>query len=286
MRLVLDCNFLCYRSLHTLENLAFEERKVGVVFGFIKQMISLAEKFKTNQFIFCWDSRQSYRKLISPTYKGNRQRHFSPEEQETYDLGYAQFDELRQEVLPYLGFRNIFHQTGYEADDLIAWVVWRFPDDTVIVSSDSDLFQLLHNDRFNSIKIWNFKTINDEGRFSKDWFGLKPKKWVEVKSIAGCNSDNVAGVPGVGEITAAKYVAGLIDSGKKVEDIRKSKTLIDENRDLVALPFPGRKKINITEIYEDEISPDKFQVTFGQYGFRSLLYEDRMAKWKKAFFGG
>jgi len=44
--------------------------------------------------------------------------------------------------LPQMGFRNVYHQTGYEADDLIAWCVARFPDEYIIVSKDNDLFIL------------------------------------------------------------------------------------------------------------------------------------------------
>lgn len=290
MRMVVDCAYLCYKSLYTMEGLSHNEKMVGVIFGFIRQILKLSRQFETGNFVFCWDSRQSYRKLIDPEYKANRRKDLTDEQQEDLSIAYGQFDELREKVLPYMGFSNIFHQTGYEADDLIAHIVYRFPDDTIIVSADNDLFQLIRHDRFCPVRMWNFKTINDEARFTTDWFGLKPSDWVMVKTIAGCSGDNVIGVTGVGDVTAAKYVAGVL-KGKKVELIenwqKEDKAKMDRNHALVSLPFySGKKPIKIDGIQEDFITQEKFQVTFGQYGFRSLLAVDEMAKWTKSFFGG
>jgi len=289
MRLVIDCSYLCYRSLHTLGDLSQGEKKVGIIFGFLRQILKLSDQFKTNKFVFCWDSRKSYRKLIYPDYKGQRRVDMTEEESENYEIALEQFDEIREKVLPYMGFNNIFHQTGYEADDLIAHIVYRIPDDTVIVSADKDLFQLLRKDRFTPVKMWNFNAINDEDRFSGDWFGLKPKDWIKVKAIAGCTSDNIAGLPGVGDLTAAKYVAGALKQ-ERLDAIKNRLSKFESgyalNHRLVALPYGGIKPIRITTLYEDYIDEKKFRLCFGQYGFRSLLYDDQITKWKKSFFGG
>jgi DNA polymerase-1 len=267
-----------------MSGLSYDEKRVGVIFGFMLQILKLADEFKTNKFIFCWDSRHSYRKLIYPEYKAHRRVDMTEEETADLEDAYAQFDELRERFLPYLGFKNIFHQGGYEADDLIAYIVYRIPDDTMIVSADNDLFQLLKNDRFCPVRMWNFKVINTEEEFSKSWFGLKPIDWPNVKAISGCTSDNVVGVPGVGEITAAKYVAKIL-LGSKRGLIEDSKQLIQFNQRLVGLPFAGKKPIKPINLDEDEISPTKFKAGFGQYGFRSLLTAEAEAKWMKSFFG-
>jgi len=267
-------------------NLSYHEKKVGVIFGFLKQILKLSYDFKTRDFIFCWDSKQSYRKLICPDYKANRQQYASDEERADSELAFVQFDELREKILPYMGFVNIFHQTGYESDDLIAWIVARFPDDTVIVSSDNDLLQLLVDHRFNPVRRWDFKELIDEAWFTKNWHGLKPFDWIRVKAIAGCKTDNVIGVKGVAEPSAAKYVAGLLPDGVKKKSIDDAKDLIDFNIPLVGLPFNGRKPIRISGIEKDNISEDKFSLTFGQYGFRSLLSGEETKKWTNSFFGG
>jgi 5'-3' exonuclease len=271
-----------------MKGLSYEEKKVGIIFGFIKQIFKLAEQFNCKDFIFCWDSRQSYRKLIYPEYKSNRHRDLSDEDQVDLQDAYLQFDELREKVLPYMGFNNSFRQNGYEGDDICAFIVYRIPDDTIIVSNDNDLFQLLRDDRFCPVKIWNFKSLNTEQFFKKGWYGLNPSDWIKVKAIGGCTSDNVKGVPGVKAITASKYVAGVLSKTTQAYAAIESKEMKERahfNHSLVALPFAGRKKINI-ELVEDEITFDKFKNTFGQYGFRSLLGEDQVRKWTNLFFGG
>jgi len=226
--------------------------------------------------------------MICPEYKANRRNDLTPEEAEDLKIAYSQFDILRDKVLPYMGFSNIFYQNGYEADDLIALICYRLPDDTMIISSDNDLFQLLRQDRFCPVRMWNFKAINDEAHFSQAWHGLKPIDWVKVKAIAGCDGDNVKGIYGIGPDSAAKYVAGIL-KGKKLEQIerwkKESKEKWDINFALVTLPFAGLRPINIKWINSDNISVEKFEAIFGQYGFRSLLGEGS-AKWKEAFFGG
>jgi DNA polymerase-1 len=285
MRLIIDCNFLCYRSMYSMEGLSHNEKQVGVIYGFMRQLLKLSQDFNTANIVFCWDSRQSYRKLIYPDYKGNRRGNLTEEQVDDLALAHTQFEDLRNKILPYMGFRNIFHQTGYEADDLISWICARFPAETIIVSSDKDLYQLLFQDRFNPVKMFTFKSMMDEEHFTRNWYGLKPVDWMNVKSIAGCSTDNINGVEGVGDITAAKYLAGVLKGKNTIAKIEASKELIDFNFKLVSLPFRGKKDIDIECINDDEISFDKFKVTFGQYGFRSLLVDSEVQKWSKSFFG-
>lgn len=288
VRLLIDCSCLCYKSLFTMGDLSYSEKRVGVVFGFIKQILTLAKKFETSRFVFCWDHRNSYRKIEYPSYKVKRHSKTQTDEQ-VLDMqdAFRQFDEIRELVLPMMGFTNIYQQSGYEADDLIAYVAMRRPDDTVIVSTDNDLLQLIYHDKFCPIRIYNFKGITDEATFKDAFFGIPPIKWSFVKAIAGCSSDEVAGIVGVGELTAAKYVAGILQ-GKSLEKIEspEGKEIFRRNLPLVALPYNGRKPINLPEQKEDEITLEKFQSIFGQFGFRSLLKEEEVAKWAESFFGG
>lgn len=285
-RLLIDCSCLCYRSLYTMGDLSNDQKRVGVIFGFIKQILTLAKKFETNKFVFCWDSRNSYRKLEYPWYKSSRRKDLTEEQNADFQDAFRQFDEVRELVLPMMGFKNNFQQNGYEGDDLIAYVACRFPDETIIVSSDNDLLQLIESSRYCSIKFYNFKDLTDKEIFQKTWFGLDPIKWAMVKSIAGCSSDEIPGISGVGEQTAAKYLAGLLPEGKSKDKIESSegKALFLRNMNLVALPYNGIKAIKITGIEDDEISEDKFKAIFGQYGFRSLIKDEEVKKWSKLFF--
>ena len=285
MKLIIDCNYVCHRAFHSVKNLSHNQRQVGVIFGFIKQIFALSEKFKSRDFIFCWDSRKSYRGLIYPDYKKNRQQlKETEEEQVDRNQAYDQFDELRTEILPYMGFKNIFHQTGYEGDDLIAFVSMRIPDQYTIVTADEDLLQLIVRDRFCPVDFYNFKAITTYQNFTDTWYGLTPFDFAKIKAIAGCHSDNVAGITGIGETTAAKYLAGLRIGPAAMKKIELEKDrFLKINLPLVSLPFQGRKPIKIDGIVDEDLCQEQFSALFGQYGFRSLLTEEAVKKWSKFF---
>lgn len=289
VRVLVDCSCLAYKALFTTGDLSQDQKRVGVVFGFLKQILTIAKKFETNRFIFTWDSRNSYRKLYYPQYKSSRRTNLT--EQQIIDMqdAFRQFDEIREILLPMMGFNNIYQQSGYEADDLIAHIAMRLPDETIIASTDNDLLQLIHKDRFCPVSLYNFKGVTDENEFRKAWYGLDPIKWAVVKAIAGCGSDEVEGISGVGEMSAAKYLAGVLPDGKMKDRIESNegKAIARRNMPLVALPYSqGLKPIKIFGLMNDDISVDRFRDIFGQYGFRSLLKDEEVERWTKIFFGG
>lgn len=280
--LIIDCNNLAYSSFYIFKNLNYLEKKTGVIFGFIQQILSLAKKFESTNFVFCWDSKKSYRKLIYPEYKANRRKELSNEEKADLKLAYNQFAELREKILLEMGFNNVFMQTGYEADDLIAKVVLDNQNKkNIIVSTDQDLYQLLqysvsiHNIRTKKIFLW------------KDFankYNAAPNLWVRVKAIAGCSTDNVIGVKGVGEMTAIKYLQDKLQEGKIKSRIKsqEGQAIIKRNIELVVLPFQGRKKLRI-DFQKNDLSKEKFIEVFMQYGFSSLLKKEVVENWSKVF---
>lgn len=280
--LIIDCNNLAYSSFYIFKNLNYLEKKTGVIFGFIQQILSLAKKFESTNFVFCWDSKKSYRKLIYSEYKANRRKELSNEENADLKLAYNQFAELREKILLEMGFNNVFMQTGYEADDLIAKVVLDNQNKkNIIVSTDQDLYQLLqysvsiHNIRTKKIFLW------------KDFankYNAAPNLWVRVKAIAGCSTDNVIGVKGVGEMTAIKYLQDKLQEGKiknRIES-QEGQAIIKRNIELVVLPFQGRKKLRI-DFQKNDLSKEKFIEVFMQYGFSSLLKKEAVENWSKVF---
>ena len=114
-------------------------------------------------------------------------------------------------------------------------------------------------------------------------FGLGPWYWGEVKAIAGCDGDNVKGIKGVGETFALKYLKGEL-SGKKFEDIEKSKGVIERNRKLVHLPFRWKDKIPDCKIDGEEVFKKKnFIDVFTEYDFVSFLRKEKFSKWLEIF---
>ena len=277
--MIVDSNNLAYRAYFTTGVLSN-----GIVFGFLKQILYLAKTLKSNKFIFCWDSKSSYRREVDPEYKGNR-KPLDPNDQTAIDLQEArkQFALLRKEVLPSLGFKNNFVQRGYEADDLIAHVVNRFPDNYIIVSGDEDLYQLLLKTKLYETKIYQpiKKKFITYGSFAQE-YGITADRWAEVKALAGCASDNVKGVIGVGEKTAIKYLNNNL-KGKALESINNSKEIISQSRYLVTLPFPGDRPIYIKGIEYEELMIGDFMDTFTRFGMKSFTYDDSFEEWEEAF---
>ncbi len=213
--LILDCNYLAWRAYHTKQDLRYRGTPTGVIFGILQDVISLRELHNTERIAFCFDHDRRYlkRKIDCPGYKSSRDRpDATEEEQKMFKEVHQQILALRKTILPTLGFRNVFAEEGYEADDLIASIVCdlREGDQAIIVGADHDLFQLLGPRTI----IWNpTKSVAiTESSFSKD-YGVTPTQWVDVKAIAGCSSDDVPGIRGIGEKTACKFLNGTLKSG-------------------------------------------------------------------------
>jgi len=279
MQIIVDANSVCHRMKHTMGDLSFEERKVGILFGFLRQILSIAKRFDTNQFIFCWDSRSRKRTQICPAYKANRHKELTKEEEELNTISYAQFDTLRTEILPKLGFKNNFIAEGYEADDIIAKVVKDNGYNFVIVSTDNDLFQLF-NPRI-SMMIDIKKPLYTEKTFRQE-YDLLPDQWVMIKAIGGCSSDNVIGVKGVGIKTASKFLHGLLPRDTKTyQAIKDAHDQISLNKRLVTLPFEGTPSFTLLE---NQLSLDGFIDIASRYGFVSFLQKDNFKVWKRVIF--
>jgi len=268
---------------HTLGDLSNEGLATGVIYGFLSRVVSLGHKFNTNKFMFCWDSRYSFRREIEPNYKANR-REKSPEEQERYSVLFEQIDTLKFHALPKIGFRNIFEQRGIEADDIIAalaWLCYTKDKESMVVSSDEDLFQCLEHgaEVYNpsSKKIWTYNSFREH-------YGILPSEWVDVKVIAGCSSDNVKGVEGVGEKTAIKWLKNeLKETTKKYKDIHEMEdALYKANVPLVKIPIA---MTTTPIIREDKLSLGGLMKIAEQFGMTSVLEEKTLDRWDDLFHG-
>ncbi len=117
--LLIDSHHICYRSMFTIGDLLFEDKGTGVIFGFLRQIQDLAVRFDYSQFIFAWDSTNSYRREMYPEYK-RKNKKMTPEMVDLLRIAKPQFPIIRTTILPSIGFNNNLIQTGLEADDLIA----------------------------------------------------------------------------------------------------------------------------------------------------------------------
>lgn len=267
--LLIDSHGVGYRAHHSTGSL-----DSGIAFGFLTTVLQLAEKYRTNQFVFVWDGPGSLRKKLFPAYKISRDVKTQEEVAERMMI-HTQFDSLREHILPKLGFCNHFQQGGYEADDLIASAIINNPAKSfVVTSSDHDLFQLLqyHNCKGQHLLL-SGKLMTSSSFLAE--YRIPARDWATVKAIAGCPGDGVVGVPGVGELTAIKYLLEET-KGKKMRLIADSYDVIHRNYKLVRLPFPGVKPLTIRK---DSFDEKVVQEVFGDLGFNSLVAGEQKRRW-------
>ena len=273
--LLLDCNYLCWRAFHsTGKNL---DR--GTTFGFLSTLQKLRDQFQPDRIAFCFDGDgPSKRKEIYPDYKGNRKPNDNAGDRL---MVHQEIKELRDKHLKDLGWRNIFHGPGLEADDVIASICKRETDGgMVIVSADKDLYQLLDDDR---VLMWepSRKRLLDAKLFRDEW-GIDPARWVNVKAIAGCSSDNIPGVVGIGEKTAAAFLNKRVPHSKRMETtshkIRQNYELGKFNLRLVGLPYEGTPRFKLRS---DEATGGKWLKWCEANKMSSLLRKGRNGSLEK-----
>ncbi len=263
--LILDTNYLCHRAFHALGHLTFEDLTTGCIFGVLRDILHLQELFATDHIVFTFDHPgHNLRRDLLPGYKSTRYKRHEDEDDETRRVRigfYEQVDLLRTKYLHDIGFRNVFSEEGFEADDIIASITKALHKDreAIIVSSDQDLWQLVgknvwcHNPQTN-------RSVTNES-FRAKW-GIRPKQWAAVKALAGCSTDDIPGIRGVGELTAAKFLAGnLPRTYQAYRNIMQNNDTFDRNLELVLLPLKGTptfelKKDCVTQGKWDALSCD------------------------------
>lgn len=240
--LLLDTSYLVYRAQYSIGE------DGDARFGYLATVNQLRTRFDSDRFVHCFDGDNLKRKELLPTYK---QRDADEKHEQLKAMAKRAMGSLARDILPKLGFKNLLVQSGYEADDIIASVIKRsIPagEQVIIVSSDKDLLQLISKNVicYNP----NKEQIINESRFTEQW-GIAPTQWPFVKALAGCSSDKIPGIKGIGEKTAAKYLAGLLPSHTKahltINQARRSE--INFRLALVELPFEG---VNTFELHKDE----------------------------------
>lgn len=242
--LLLDGHSLAYRAYYALpvENfITSTGQATNAVYGFAAMLINVIREEQPTAIAVAFDvSRQSFRTEAFPEYKA--QRTASPTEFK------GQVDLIR-ELLTILGIPTAAVQ-GYEADDVIA--TWRRQakangQDVLIVTGDRDAFQLIDD---STTVLYPKRGVSDLARMTPDAvldkYGLSPEQYADFAALRGDSSDNLPGIPGVGEKTATKWIqqfgslAGLVEhadeiTGKAGEALRANLAQVLLNHDLTQL---------------------------------------------------
>ena len=242
--LVLDGHSLAYRAFYALpvENFSTSTgQPTNAVYGFTSMLVNLLRDEKPSHVAVAFDvSRRSFRTEKFPDYKATRSA--SPE-------GFKGQIELIKEVVRAFGV-NLLELEGFEADDIIATLATQAAARGLtvgIVSGDRDTFQLVDE---RTTVLYPRKGVSDLARMTPEAivekYGLNPGQYADFAALRGDPSDNLPGIPGVGEKTAVKWLnaysdlAGLIDhvdevSGKVGDALRGAVPQVLVNRELTEL---------------------------------------------------
>ena len=275
---LIDGNSIAYRAFYALpEDLATKSGQVtNAVFGFTRMLIRLLKDYHPDGIAVAWDvSRQTFRTESYPEYKAQREKapdHFRSQL------------PLMDEVLQTLDITQL-RAEGFEADDIIATLTrngtaagWEI----LIVTGDRDAFQLIEK----RVKVvYTRRGISDivlaDERYVEEKYGIRPDQYVEYAALRGDTSDNLPGVPGVGEKTASRLIAehGDLDSlflsvtdltPKLKENLSAHREQVFLNRELMQLVDDMDLGVEIEDLRTREWDRNQVKDLFDSLEFHSM----------------
>ncbi len=250
---LLDGHSLAYRAFFALPpDLGTQSGQItNSVYGFTRMLLKLVGDHHPDAVAVAWDvSRDTFRLAEYSEYKANRS---SAPDQFRSQL------PLIREVMDALGYSQL-QLEGYEADDVIASVAARAIEngwDVLVVTGDRDSFQLVGD----HLKVlYTRRGISDtvlaDAGYVEDRYGIRPDQYLDYASLRGDTSDNLPGVPGVGEKTASRLVAEYGDLESIYEHLDdhspRLKSNLTEHRDQV---FLNQRLMRLVDDLDLGVSP-------------------------------
>jgi DNA polymerase-1 len=245
--LLLDGNSLAYRAFFALPTtLALASGQVtNAVYGFTSMLILLLREQTPDGIAVAFDRPEpTFRHELVDDYKAGRS--------EAPDILRQQMGLVRQVVetlkIP------VLELAGYEADDILATLATQARDrgdDVVIVTGDRDVYQLVEDPHVKVLYVMRgvseYKVYDEAG--IKERTGVTPKDYPQYAALRGDPSDNLPGVPGVGEKTAAKLINTYGDLDGVFANVDKNTPKLREN--LIAHEATARKNAEATPLLRD-----------------------------------
>jgi DNA polymerase-1 len=281
--LLLDGHSLAYRAFYALPaDLATKNGTVtNAVYGFTSMLTKVIADEKPDYLAVAFDAPggSTYRYELDADYKAGRK--------ETPDLFRSQLP-LIHEVLDVLEIKQL-EIPGVEADDVIATLTVQAADqgiDVIIVTGDRDSYQLVRDPHikvlYNKRGVSDY-ALYDEAGIAERCLGVTPAQYLDYASLRGDTSDNLPGVPGIGEKTAAKLITtygnleGIFEHldelpPKQKTNLAEAQDRVLKNREMSRLvcdvDLDGLKP---TDLAQGAFDREKMRVLFDQLEFRTLL---------------
>jgi DNA polymerase-1 len=232
---LIDGNSLVYRAFFALpESIATSTGfPTNAIFGFASMLVKILTEHGTKPTVVVWDAGSSGRKEVYPQYKGTRSTR--------PDLLAEQWPHF-EPLVEAFGYTNI-RLDGFEADDVIATLAERAREQripVVIVTGDRDAFQLIDPEGIVKVMATS-RGITDTKLYDHpaviDRYGIAPDLIPDFYGLKGDTSDNIPGVPGIGDKTAATLLQtygdleGVLGSVDQISGAKRKQNLVDHADD-------------------------------------------------------
>jgi DNA polymerase-1 len=231
---LIDGNSLAYRAFFALpESIATSTGfPTNAIFGFASMLVKILTDYGPKATVVVWDAGSSGRKEVYEEYKAQRR--------ERPDLLAEQWPQL-EPLVDAFGYRNV-SVAGYEADDVIASIVEKAKAQDVpvmVVTGDRDAYQLVDD---GGVRIMTTsRGITDTRVYDRDGvverYGIPPELIPDFIGLKGDTSDNIPGVPGIGDKTAAQLLQefgsleGVLENVERISGAKRKQNLVEHAED-------------------------------------------------------
>lgn len=272
--IIIDGNSLINRAFYALPPLNGNDGKpTQAVYGFMTMLIKLMD-YKPSYLAVAFDLKvPTFRHKAYPLYKANRKG--MPDE-------LAVQMPILKDLLRAMGI-TVVEKEGYEADDIIGTMASHYDGNTYVVTGDRDSFQLISdNVKVLMTKKGISETVEFDKQELKNEYELTPYGVIVYKALAGDSSDNIPGVPGIGDKTATQLVNkygtldALYDDVENVKGKLKEKLLVGKQSAYTSLML-ATIDTNVPQLPKAEECKFRFPFEakvaglFEELNFKSLL---------------
>lgn len=276
--IIIDGNSIINRAFYALPDMSNSEGlKTNAIFGFVRMMFKIIEDYQPTHMSVAFDKKApTFRHKQYADYKAGRKK--MP-------------DELAQQLQPLKDLLDKFNINrleleGYEADDLIGTVA-RLGEENdfkvYIVTGDKDAIQLASH---KTTTLITKKGVGEVEEYDYDSvlerYEMTPTQFIDLKGLMGDKSDNIPGVPGVGEKTGIKLlkqystIENLIEHTDELKGSIKKK--IEENKDLALMSKELATiitnvpiEVKLEDLEYGDYNKDDVVEKFKEFGFASLI---------------
>lgn len=274
---LVDGHSFCYRAYYAIRSLSNSRGEpTNAIYGFITMLRKLIEQYKPDHVAICFDHKK-------PTFRHEKYKEYKAHRAPMPDDLVSQIEPIKEFCRAYR--YSIFECPGFEADDVIGTLAVQGEErgyDVFIITGDKDAMQLV-TDHIRILNPHKDGLVAGREEVKKRFEGLGPEKVVDVMALMGDSSDNIPGIPGVGEKTAIRLIqefgsvenlikyAGKIKSKKQQELVKQNEASALLSKELAQIDTRVSFDIDWDALAIQKPDEEKLTGLLQRYEFRGML---------------